>query len=295
MNILLSPTPTINNTIPKNPTQPRKKKNKIKIQSLRPKSNPFSSLQFPQKSQKKTLKISAKMMHMTFYWGRSVTILFDSWTTDSWPSYFLSLFALFLFSLFYQYMDDRRLRLRLLSTKPPPQSAAETPLLFPKLRRRSWAPHQFLGAILFGVNAAIGYFLMLAVMSFNGGVFIAVVAGLAVGYLIFRGGDEDVVLVDNPCACAWSWWTTLRRRRRRFEDYCYTLLVLKSSLLIFLPFFWDRGFKDWILNLCVFHWSCKKKSWKKLNLDGCMMMGCVICLLQKLKNIYILCNDSSYS
>ncbi|KAH6826345.1 copper transporter 5 [Perilla frutescens var. hirtella] len=144
------------------------------------------------------------MMHMTFYWGRSVTILFDSWKTDSWLSYFLSLFAVFLFAVFYQYMEERRLRLKLLSVAKaaPPPSATETPLLFHKLRRRKWARHQFAGAILFGVNSAIGYFLMLAVMSFNAGVFVAVVVGLAVGYLLFRGGDEDVVHVDNPCACA---------------------------------------------------------------------------------------------
>ncbi|KAL1552291.1 copper transporter 5.1-like [Salvia divinorum] len=140
------------------------------------------------------------MMHMTFYWGRSVTILFDSWQTDSWLGYFLSLLALLLFSAFYQYMEERRLRLKLLSVaKPPPSSAAETPLLRKLSGRR---PYRIAGAVLFGVNSAIGYFLMLAVMSFNAGVFIAVVVGLAAGYLAFRGGDEDVVVVDNPCACA---------------------------------------------------------------------------------------------
>lgn len=146
------------------------------------------------------------MMHMTFYWGTSVTILFDSWQTNSWLGYLLSLLAVFLFAAFYQYLEDRRLRLKLISaakgSPSPPSSDAAAPLLFPKLRGRRWSPYQFAGAVLFGVNSAIGYFLMLAVMSFNAGVFIAVVVGLAVGYLLFRGGDEDLVLVDNPCACA---------------------------------------------------------------------------------------------
>ncbi|KAL9176573.1 hypothetical protein ABFS82_01G006000 [Erythranthe guttata] len=147
------------------------------------------------------------MMHMTFYWGIRATILFDSWKTDSWLNYSLSLLACFLFSAFYQYMEDRRFRIRLLSKNTPSSGGGaaplETPLLFSKLGGSNWPPSRFADAILFGINSAIGYFLMLAVMSFNAGVFLAVVVGLAVGYLIFRAGDEDrVLVVDNPCACA---------------------------------------------------------------------------------------------
>ncbi|CAI9755759.1 unnamed protein product [Fraxinus pennsylvanica] len=148
------------------------------------------------------------MMHMTFYWGKKVTILFDSWKTDSWTSYLLSLLACFLVSVFYQYMEDRRLRFKLLSakTQKSPSGSADlnSPLLFSKFTSRGgkWAS-RFAGAILFGVDSAIGYLLMLAIMSFNAGVFIAVVVGLAIGYLVFRCGDEDVVVVvDNSCACS---------------------------------------------------------------------------------------------
>ncbi|XP_072982608.1 copper transporter 5.1-like [Typha latifolia] len=146
------------------------------------------------------------MMHMTFYWGIRVTILFDSWRTDSWLSYGLSLLALFLVSVFYQYMEDRRIRFKILSkAKPLPPSAVEVPLLFSSSAGagRVWSPERFASAVLFGVNSAIGYLLMLAVMSFNGGVFIAIVFGLAVGYLVFRGeGQEDLVALENPCACS---------------------------------------------------------------------------------------------
>ncbi|KAK4338588.1 hypothetical protein RND71_043075 [Anisodus tanguticus] len=148
------------------------------------------------------------MMHMTFYWGKKMTILFDFWRTDSWTSYVITLLACFIFSIFYQYMEDRRQRFKILSANskrnypPPPNAAVNAPLLytFPAVGGK-WNSARFATAILFGVNSAIGYFLMLAIMSFNGGVFVAVVLGLSIGYLLFRTGDEDDVVVDNPCAC----------------------------------------------------------------------------------------------
>ncbi|KAH7523890.1 copper transporter 5.1 [Ziziphus jujuba] len=148
------------------------------------------------------------MMHMTFYWSKQVTLLIDSWRTNSWTSYILTLLACLIVSAFYQYLEDLRLRLKLASAgKPSPSSSPaqiEIPLLqkFSRLQGK-WSQARLGGAALFGVNAAIGYLLMLAIMSFNGGVFVAVVLGLAIGYLVFRGGDEDITLVvDNPCACA---------------------------------------------------------------------------------------------
>ncbi|KAI3708999.1 hypothetical protein L2E82_38673 [Cichorium intybus] len=147
------------------------------------------------------------MMHMTFYWGRDVTLLFDSWKTDSWFSYSLTLIACLLFSVFYQYMEDRRLRFKLLSSSAVSNNADgavdTTPLLKTKIFARGNRLGRVAGSVLFGINSALGYFLMLAIMSFNGGVFVAIVVGLAVGYLLFRSGDEEqVIAVDNPCACA---------------------------------------------------------------------------------------------
>ncbi|KAK2631134.1 hypothetical protein EUGRSUZ_L03350 [Eucalyptus grandis] len=109
------------------------------------------------------------MMHMMLYWSKYVTLLVDSWRTDSWPSYFLSLAACFL-------------------------AGAS------RLARSA----RLGAALLFGLNSAIGYLLMLAIMSFNGGVFLAIVGGLTVGYYVFTFDDEGVttVVLDNPCACA---------------------------------------------------------------------------------------------
>lgn len=137
---------------------------------------------------------------MTFYWSRYVTLLFDSWKTDSWASYALTLLACFLFSAFYQYMEDKRIRVSRLSSSKP--TGMEAPLLERKVVGKISAA-RIAGTVLFGINSALGYLLMLGIMSFNGGVFLAVVLGLMIGYLVFRSANEEVaVVVDNPCACA---------------------------------------------------------------------------------------------
>lgn len=145
------------------------------------------------------------MMHMTFYWSKHVTLLIDSWKTDSWTSYVVSLVACLVASVFYQYLENRRIRLKLLAAgKPSPAPAPEiqVPLLQRKLLLAGDRA-RLGGALLFGVSSAIGYLLMLAVMSFNGGVFVAVVVGLAVGHFYFRSdGEEASVVVDSSCACA---------------------------------------------------------------------------------------------
>ncbi|WJX16138.1 Copper transporter 5 [Trifolium repens] len=72
------------------------------------------------------------MMHMTLYWGKNVTLLFDSWKTDSWTSYILSLIACFLIATFYQYLENIRIRLKFFSGEGRGGSTVpeiQTPLL----------------------------------------------------------------------------------------------------------------------------------------------------------------------
>ncbi|KAG4136631.1 hypothetical protein ERO13_D07G018700v2 [Gossypium hirsutum] len=138
------------------------------------------------------------MMHMTFYWSRQVTLLFSSWRTDSWPSYALTLLACVLASVFYQYLEHVRYRVRR-SRKP----AGEPLLSQPNRAAGKWSAKKIAGGLLFGLSSGLGYLLMLAVMSFNGGVFLAIVLGLTIGFLWLRSEDEDEIAgVNSTCACA---------------------------------------------------------------------------------------------
>lgn len=138
-----------------------------------------------------------------------MTLLTDSWKTESWTSYALSLLACLVVAAFYQYLENHRIRLKLFAAggerRRSPVPEIETPLLQWKLSNdKAMFGVKFVGAVLFGVNSAIGYLLMLAIMSFNGGVFLAIVVGLTLGYFFFRNDqveDDAAVVVDDSCAC----------------------------------------------------------------------------------------------
>jgi copper transporter 1 len=108
-----------------------------------------------------------------------------------------------LIATFYQYLENIRIRLKFFSGEGRGGSTVpeiQTPLL--QLNKVS--RNKVVESVLFGVNSAIGYLLMLAIMSFNGGVFVAIVVGLTIGYFFFRSqGEEDsAIVVDSSCACA---------------------------------------------------------------------------------------------
>ena len=54
--------------------------------------------------------------------------------------------------------------------------------------------------LLYAVNVAISYLLMLAVMTYNVGYFFAIVVGLAAGYFTFFNSSSPTATSDVCCA-----------------------------------------------------------------------------------------------
>jgi copper transporter 1 len=129
------------------------------------------------------------MMHMTIYWGIKVTLLVDWWKTKTWTSYLFTLLVCFLFSAFYQYLEGHRLRFKSSTANTSYTPPIAAPLLSKLGRTRPVvSPACLTATLLFGANMAIGYLLMVAIMSCNGGVFLAIVLGQSFGYYLFRSG-----------------------------------------------------------------------------------------------------------
>ncbi|ONI03568.1 hypothetical protein PRUPE_6G265700 [Prunus persica] len=104
------------------------------------------------------------MMHMTFFWGHSAEVLFSGWPgRDNPVMYALSLLCVFVLAVLVELLSHCSV------FKPGANGLAVG----------------FLQTGLYTLRSGLSYLVMLAVMSFNGGVFLAVVAGHAVGFLLF--------------------------------------------------------------------------------------------------------------
>ncbi|KAG0583377.1 hypothetical protein M758_3G133200 [Ceratodon purpureus] len=141
------------------------------------------------------------MMHMTFYWGKDVTILFDFWRVKTWTWYAVSLLVVFVFSALHEWLASQRSALSAKVEKGAESLVGgseedgehRTPLISHAYPGKKSTSKKVMEAFLFGINVGLGYMLMLAAMSFNGGVFLAIVVGLAVGNFLFRseGSPSD--------------------------------------------------------------------------------------------------------
>lgn len=104
------------------------------------------------------------MMHMTFFWGKNAEILFSGWPGyNNIGMYVFALFVVFVLAFFVEFLSHTNYI-------------------------KESANHVAAGLIqtaLYGIRIGLAYLVMLSVMSFNGGIFLAAIAGHTLGFMVF--------------------------------------------------------------------------------------------------------------
>jgi len=128
-------------------------------------------------------------MKMYFHWGYSDYILFESWVPYSALTYGISVIAVFFIALLHEGYRvlkinvETRLKLKSKYERIPSNSVNTKPLSLGYLPL-DWQRDIF-QAVYKTIDVALHYLIMLIAMTFNGGLFIAVVLGYGVGHLFF--------------------------------------------------------------------------------------------------------------
>ncbi|XP_010443679.1 PREDICTED: copper transporter 1-like [Camelina sativa] len=129
------------------------------------------------------------MMHMTFFWGKNTEVLFSGWPGTSSGMYALCLIFVFFLAVLTEWLAHSSL-----------------------LRTGDDSANRAAGLIqtaVYTLRTGLAYLVMLAVMSFNAGVFLVALAGHAVGFMwfgsrTFRNPSDDRktnYLPPSGCAC----------------------------------------------------------------------------------------------
>ena len=124
-----------------------------------------------------------EMMNMYFYWGKEVIVLFDKAHVTTTGGYVGALIIVFALAFFYEALSYVRYSLSsrsaVIKTSLLETEGEVEPVLQVDIFRR------LVITALYFVSITVAYFLMLIAMTFNGGLFIALVLGLVVGYAAF--------------------------------------------------------------------------------------------------------------
>ncbi|CAM8952661.1 unnamed protein product [Rhodiola kirilowii] len=108
-------------------------------------------------------KTTTMMMHMTFFWGSHAEVLFAGWPGTNTGMYVFSLMVIFAMAVLMEWISNSNFIKQDVSNRTA----------------------GVLQTLLHGLRMGLAYLVMLAVMSFNVGVFLAVVGGHVVGFLTF--------------------------------------------------------------------------------------------------------------
>ena len=116
-------------------------------------------------------------MEMYFYWGADVVFLLKQWTiTDNIGVYLLACLASFLAAIAVEFLSTRFI---------------ESNVVY---------------AVAHSVQVWLSYMLMLVLMTFNAGLFMAIILGYTIGYSLF--GFQNIEFRQKGDVSSGDWATT---------------------------------------------------------------------------------------
>jgi len=145
------------------------------------------------------------MMPMYFFWNdTSTTILFEGWkVTNAWE-YWLSCVALFFLAFTYEWLTTYKYKIAKKVALGKPEYAPlldnaaadphEDEIVYRKRKQELY--QQFFITVVHVTQLTLSYALMLVVMSYNVGLFLAILLGYGVGFFLF--GKERS---SEPASC----------------------------------------------------------------------------------------------
>lgn len=128
--------------------------------------------------------------HMTFFWSKNAEILFSGWPGTRTGMYVLALIFVFLMSVLLEWLSQyskNNSNNQYWKKKDGSSSSSAAA-----------AAAMILVTVVHGVKIGVAYLVMLAVMSFNVGIFVVALAGHTVGFLIFASKKTTSSLSSSP-------------------------------------------------------------------------------------------------
>eukprot|EP00128_Syssomonas_multiformis_P010909 Colp12_sorted_trinity150504_noHs@34956 len=122
---------------------------------------------------------SVHTMSMSFHGGINEVILWNAWTTTTTGEYVVTWFAMFFFAVVFEWLTTFNQKF----VNRHPSKASNNSI-------------RLIQTLLHMARLTLGYVLMLVVMTFNTGLFFAIVGGAGLGYFLFSPqrmiGQENV-------------------------------------------------------------------------------------------------------